>query len=658
MSSHLIRSEDFYAEVCSPWMQYEIGSHPLPGEDIDLRLERDVYGIVHEADGNLLEPLTWELYGEGDACMVVLSQPVSKQPPPQTEVALAMHIDRDVWKATDQVEIDTLFVIPAMEEYWDEPSNVPRAWKTRFVRSVKEKVSTNQLTPRSRLVMVGPGHVLGIEYHRADAPTPAWATTEMVMITGCVKGGTPFQFDLKQFFQTVDVDTPSGELIAIPPPRYQRKDGNMRLYWRMIKWLQGARGAGRAAHLAFLAVVMDPGNDFDFVASIYDPCYLHHIGEDGEIHFTIHVDDGIGWASTPELAAKLRAVLAKVWADIKWQDFWADIMGFDVEHDRVQRTLKFSARKHIGALRALVAEDCSFTPKSPYAQDINAVELFPPPEQIGSIEHQLFINRASFCKQAIGSLRQIVKVRPDLAGPVGIISRFAHAPCEAMPKHVKHVCLYAIGTIDAGPMFGGRACSFEDLSLPADLPDSYVLDVDGPKLWYYHVVLDGSLSAKDRSRSCILHMYAGACFNALSFTQHSIAKDANDSEVFTASSGGAQSVPYRGILHEMQVSMHARSPIFSDSRSTRLISISASAMKQAIYLARRVLYMREGIDDGEYAFYQVDGKMNPADGGTKYIGILEFVRARRYGVMSSRRRAWWRRLAMVRVFCYPDYACG
>jgi hypothetical protein len=76
--------------------------------------------------------------------------------------------------------------------------------------------------------------------------------------------------------------------------------------------------------------------------------------------------------------------------------------------------------------------------------------------------------------------------------------------------------------------------------------------------------------------------------------------------------------------------MHARTPIFSDSRSTRLISISASAMKQAIYLARRVLYMHEGIDDGEYAFYQVDGKMNPADGGTKYIGILEFVRARTY----------------------------
>ena len=100
--------------------------------------------------------------------------------------------------------------------------------------------------------------------------------------------------------------------------------------------------------------------------------------------------------------------------------------------------------------------------------------------------------------------------------------------------------------------------------------------------------------------------------------------------MFTASSGGAQSVPYRGILHEMRVSMHARTPIFSDPRSTRLISISASAMKQALYLARRVLYMREGINDGEYAFYQVDGKVNPADGGTKYFGTLECMRARTY----------------------------
>ena len=190
-------------------------------------------------------------------------------------------------------------------------------------------------------------------------------------------------------------------------------------------------------------------------------------------------------------------------------------------------------------------------------------------------------------------------------------------------------CMRFIGTIDAGPVFGGRTCSFADLLLSADFPDSYVLDAEGPTIWHYHVVLNGSLSAKDRSRSCILHMYAGACFNALSFTQHLIAKDANDSEVFTASSGGAQSVPYslRGILHEMQVSMHARTPMFSDSRSTRLIPISAAAMKQAIYLARRVLYMREGIDDGEHAFYQVYGKMNLADGGTKYIGIFEFVRA-------------------------------
>ena len=76
--------------------------------------------------------------------------------------------------------------------------------------------------------------------------------------------------------------------------------------------------------------------------------------------------------------------------------------------------------------------------------------------------------------------------------------------------------------------------------------------------------------------------------------------------------------------------MSVRTAIFSDSRSTRLISISASALKNSIYLARRVMFMREGVDDGEYFFYTVAGKWNPADGLTKYVSIEDFKRARDY----------------------------
>ena len=85
-----------------------------------------------------------------------------------------------------------------------------------------------------------------------------WGSKVMLMGTGMVKGAFAFQFDLEQFFQHTDVDTPAGDLIMIPPPRYQQKrDDGTRLYWKAIKWLQGAKGTARASHLKL--VMLLPG---------------------------------------------------------------------------------------------------------------------------------------------------------------------------------------------------------------------------------------------------------------------------------------------------------------------------------------------------------------------------------------------------------------
>ena len=81
----------------------------------------------------------------------------------------------------------------------------------------------------------------------------------------------------------------------IPPPRYQQKrDDGTRLYWKAVKWLQGAKGAGRASHLKLVMLLIDPANGFRFARDLHDPCVLHHVSSDGEIHFSVHVDDGIG----------------------------------------------------------------------------------------------------------------------------------------------------------------------------------------------------------------------------------------------------------------------------------------------------------------------------------------------------------------------------
>ena len=130
-------------------------------------------------------------------------------------------------------------------------------------------------------------------------------------------------------------------------------------------------------------------------------------------------------------------------------------MGFDISTNHIQRTLGFTAPKHIAALRALVAGECSFTPKSPSAADIGTLYACETPTDKSSLEYLLFTNRVSFCQQGLGSLRHISKIQCDIAGTIGFQPRFSHAPQVDLPKHSKHTCLYLLGTVDVGPTFGG-----------------------------------------------------------------------------------------------------------------------------------------------------------------------------------------------------------
>jgi hypothetical protein len=94
-------------------------------------------------------------------------------------------------------------------------------------------------------------------------------------------------------------------------------------------------------------------------------------------------------------------------------------------------------------------------------------------------------------------------------------------------------------------------------------------------------------------------MLGGVAISAQAFRQHSIALSAHDTECFTASTGAVQAIPIRGILHELLLKQVVPTPVFSDSSSTRLIANFEAALKRSIYIARRVLYMRQGVTYGE-----------------------------------------------------------
>ena len=72
------------------------------------------------------------------------------------------------------------------------------------------------------------------------------------------------------------------------------------------------------------------------------------------------------------------------------------------------------------------------------------------------------------------------------------------------------------------------------------------------------------------------------------------------------------------------------SPIYSDSASTRLVANYEAALKRSIYIARRILFMRQGVTEEDYSFHQCIGITNPADVNTKVVSRILFFAARLY----------------------------
>ena len=602
--------------------------------DIDMpAYSYDVVMSITPAEGMLvLDPYYVTRMATFEAPFMVFAsdgEPAEDESAPQTDRALALRPDRAEWEASDQEEIDTLRLkLGAIEEI--VANGHERVWTLKFVRKLKRHAVTNKRKRRSRLVMVGAGHEEGIEFDTKSVATPMFPTVLIVMTKAIILKRSRFSFDLTQFFQLTDCATPGGDLIGRPPKRFLKYTPDGRpIYWVFRKWLQGAKGAGSAARKGFEELVMN-NKICPFSRSVWDPSlYIHH-GDDGDdIEFTLHGDDGTGSANSEATAKKLENLLIGKYGDdkIKWEPDYTDVLGFAVKITDTKAT--FTAPKHIAALAKYVSTDAVYKPSVPYTKDFIDLKPIDIPEH-GTVEWYNFDSKVHYMQASGGHIAHILKIRPDCAGAHNMVIRTSHAPCDLAIKCMKHLIFYLLETIDVGLTINiPKAATIDTLMYSAAVAKDHVLDTLKNKMLQYHLVLDGALGT-DRSISSILHMFGGIAVSGQAFRQQSIAKNAHDTECFTASTGAAQSYALRGVLQEMKVLQLHPSPIYSDSASTRLVANYEAALKRSIYIARRILFMREGVTEEDYSFHQCIGITNPADINTKVVSRILFLAARLY----------------------------
>ena len=104
----------------------------------------------------------------------------------------------------------------------------------------------------------------------------------------------------------------------------------------------------------------------------------------------------------------------------------------------------------------------------------------------------------------------------------------------------------------------------------------------------------------------------------------------HDSETIACSELVARTKACRGLLQAFSIHQVDPTPLYSDSDSTAKVSRNEASPRRSLYLMLRATFITDSFKDKETVVMHVDGKLNPADAGTKYLSYDTWYRYLRY----------------------------
>ena len=125
-----------------------------------------------------------------------------------------------------------------------------------------------------------------------------------------------------------------------------------------------------------------------------------------------------------------------------------------------------------------------------------------------------------------------------------------------------------------------------------------------------------------RSTGCFLLYQQGGIVDGGSFVPNPIALSSAEAEYNALAYAMQKTVNTRQVLHEMHGNHPDTTlniPFLCDSESALIIADNNKDTKRTRHIQRRIHYARDGIASGAFTGFKIDGKVNPADTGTKNL---------------------------------------
>ncbi|KOO34385.1 hypothetical protein Ctob_016321, partial [Chrysochromulina tobinii] len=116
--------------------------------------------------------------------------------------------------------------------------------------------------------------------------------------------------------------------------------------------------------------------------------------------------------------------------------------------------------------------------------------------------------------------------------------------------------------------------------------------------WGLYFKYDANLSTSAKSMTSVVGMLAGGAIDNICQSQQCKAGETHTTEVVAGGTALNRIITARGLLQEMHYPSDRPTPTFTDSATSIFVANDDGALKRALWLRRRVLVLRDGVDEG------------------------------------------------------------
>ncbi|KAL1190989.1 Retrovirus-related Pol polyprotein from transposon TNT 1-94 [Cardamine amara subsp. amara] len=363
------------------------------------------------------------------------------------------------------------------------------------------------------------------------------------------------------------------------------------------KSLYGLKQSPRKWNQKFDSYMLEIG----FERSPRDSCaYIKSMEDGSKVYLLIYVDDMLVAARDMKVISKLKQKLSE---KFEMKDLGAakKILGMEIVRDRVKGTLTLSQEGYLSKVLEMYKMEQSKPVVTPLGAHLK-MQAASEEQLLKDGEHMKTVPYSN----AVGSIMySMIGTRPDLAYPVGIISRFMSKPIKEHWLGVKWVLRYIKGTLKMKLCYGKGS----EFILGGYCDSDYAADMD-----------------KRRSISGVVFTLGGSAISWRSRLQKVVALSTTEAEYMSLNEAVKEAIWLKGLLKDFGYEQKSVE-IFCDSQSAISLSKNNVHHERTKHVDVKYHKIREVIADGIVEVLKISMLSNPADIFTKILPVSKFQTA-------------------------------